>query len=271
MVEDPKNNTVADKQILRLEALRLEKEKQAQARAQRAQTVQAAPRSAVERTLERLEAMREMGAQSAQASIIPSSPPPAPVEAPKPVDSPVVESKNPEPPPPVAAEPPPLLQPVVVDLPVVESKVTEPSPSVSAVPTPEPVIVDLPLPPPPPHPQIAPVPVPAPPPIGVSPPTPEPETPSLMDEEPVGDQPPHGDKHPSRTAFPRFDGKYKNVKLTVAQMQALEELFNIDPRLYPARILRIARNQWLGKANLPEDQAFEPLCLDALIRIRKGL
>jgi hypothetical protein len=54
-------------------------------------------------------------------------------------------------------------------------------------------------------------------------------------------------------------------------MKTLEQLFDVDPRLYPARILRLALNQWLEMPNLPEDQALEPLSRDALIRIHKGL
>lgn len=74
-----------------------------------------------------------------------------------------------------------------------------------------------------------------------------------------------------KPVFPKFDGHLKSIKLSVAQMRVLEQLFDIDPRLYPARVLRLALNQWTGMPNLPEDQPFEPLCRDALVRIQKGL
>jgi hypothetical protein len=54
-------------------------------------------------------------------------------------------------------------------------------------------------------------------------------------------------------------------------MKSLEQLFDVDPRLYPARILRLALNHWLEMSNLPEDAVLEPLSRDALMRIKKGL
>jgi multidrug efflux pump subunit AcrA (membrane-fusion protein) len=70
-------------------------------------------------------------------------------------------------------------------------------------------------------------------------------------------------------AFPRFEGKYKNVKLTLAQMRMLEKLFDADHRLYPGRILRVALNLWMGLPNqIPEDKELEPLARRLLAGIR---
>ena len=105
---------------------------------------------------------------------------------------------------------------------------------------------------------------------GAPPPPAEPALPGTMESQLTGadfeaDDPPTAD--PSTTmvplghhAFPRFEGKYKSVKLTVAQMRVLEQLYAADHRLYPGRILRIALNLWMGIPNqIPEDRELEPL------------
>jgi len=83
------------------------------------------------------------------------------------------------------------------------------------------------------------------------------------------DRPPVGS--PARHAgFPKFEGKYKSVKLTLAQMRALEQLFGADPGLYPGRILRLALNQWLGLPNIVEDEELEKSAKETLERLKKN-
>jgi hypothetical protein len=110
-------------------------------------------------------------------------------------------------------------------------------------------------------------------PIQVTPPAPPPmaEADPSMSMEELEDVNAEGTQTSAPTAFARFEGRFKNVKLSVAQMKLLEKLFDVDPRLYPARILRLALNRWLEMPNLTLDEALEPLSRDALDRIKKGL
>lgn len=297
-----KNSTPADQQIKRLEVLRLEKDKLTQKKAAK---VEEPPRNAVERTIQRLDAMREMASHSGPATppmvhvdpppvIVPSRPTvlaaPMKVEVPSPE---AVRRNTPSPEDILRAlvEETRLIEKTKVPLPVpetVDESVPVPSPPIPtpvAIPIPAPMLERAPEPPrivmspPPPPPLAVTVPVIEFPVVLASAPLPPPMMPVVEEMAPIADElllPPDetvaNEALPSsRTAFPRFDGRLKNIKLSVSQMKSLEQLFDVDPRLYPARILRLALNQWLEMSNLPEDAVLEPLSRDALMRIKKGL
>jgi hypothetical protein len=297
-----KGSTPADQQIKRLEVLRLEKDKLTQKKAAK---VEETPRNAVERTIQRLDAMREMASHSG-----PATPPMVPMDAPAVIPTPAPVFPTP---PPKAADPLPqatrrstpspedilralveetkLIEKTKVLLPVPETvaesvpvpsplmpiPVTTPIPSPMLERVPEPLRIVM-SPPPPPLLAVT-VPVAEVPVVLASAPAPPPMMPVLEETAPVAEEmvlPPdetvaNEALPPSRTAFPRFDGRLKNIKLSVSQMKSLEQLFDVDPRLYPARILRLALNHWLEMSNLPEDAVLEPLSRDALMRIKKGL
>lgn len=270
MVEKRKSSTPADKQIMRLENLRVEKDRTATKKPPKSHEPS---RSAVDRTLHRLERMREVASQGhpVMPPVLPMvdltvEPRPKGKDTKKPEET-HLSPETVEPPVIAVAPPPPPFEGPSTEPPLVELEASVEPPVSSA---PEPVVMMAPPPPPCPPPSLD-IPPSAPEPaVVVSAPPPPPPSPveqpiALSEEAP-------GEMHPtSRASFPRFDGRYKNVKLSVAQMKTLEQLFEVDPRLYPARILRLSLNQWLGMNNLAEDQALEPLSRDALIRIQKGL
>ncbi len=261
MADKRKSSTPADRQILRLESLRVEKDKHGSKKSPKHPEP---PRAAVERTLQRLERMRELAAQSGLAMPPVLPPVDLEVETPlaegkpseaRPASQPTVEASS-APPSPVT-----LAEAVVIPPPPPRVEVEQVVTTEAAAP-----VTMSPPPPPPPCPLAEPVAI-------ASAPPPPPPLPAPVEQaalDPV--EAPEGDARTAqRGSFPKFDGRYKNVKLSVAQMKVLEQLFEVDPRLYPARVLRLALNQWLGMDNLAEDQALEPLSRDALIRIQKGL
>jgi len=338
VAEKFKSSTYAEKQIRRLENLRLEKERQALKKALQSQE---SPRTAVERTIERLEAMREMASQSGPAMPpvilsdpirpahsndevvsqqvpaegVPLSPRAPEVVAVPPVVKPeaavappAVKSEVAAVPPAMATEAPdqvPAIAPPdkVMPTSVAASEEVKTTPTVAreawvspeeklraAVekakwleaasellaerepnPTTPPEASESVLTPPPPTPLPPPTAIPEP--MVVTPPAPPPMAeadPSVSMEE-LEEANADGTQPSLPTAFARFEGRFKNVKLSVSQMKVLEQLFEVDPRLYPARILRMALNQWLEMPNLTLDEALEPLSRDVLNRIKKGL
>jgi hypothetical protein len=263
LVEKHKRATPADQQIKRLEALKQEKDLVVQKKPAKTAPM-ISPRTAVERTLQRLEAMRELAAQSG-----PAMPPVLPpVEEMQESFFTKAESKKAIGP--ISPEVPSEIKPVPPQEPSLENQsalVLEmlPPPPPPPVSSPEAVFAQaMSAPPPPPAlPSQEPL-------VAVSAPPPPPLP--LEDDVNASEDLVGGEMTPAnKSTFQRFEGRFKNVKLSVAQMKTLEQMFDVDPRLYPARVLRIALNQWLGTSNLPEDQALEPLSRDALIRIQKGL
>jgi hypothetical protein len=327
VAEKFKSSTFAEKQIQRLENLRLENDRQAQKMVLKSQE---SPRTAVERTIERLEAMREMASQSGPAMppVILTDPirpaqsnegvvspqirveiAPAPPSAPEAVIAPpVVKLEAVAAPTAMATEAPPQVPSVAppeeaTPNPIAASEEVKPNPAVAheawvspeeklraavekakwletaselraerdSRPLAPPEKSECVLTPPPSAPLPPPVAIPEP--IQVTPPAPPPmaEADPSMSMEELEDVNAEGTQTSAPTAFARFEGRFKNVKLSVAQMKLLEKLFDVDPRLYPARILRLALNRWLEMPNLTLDEALEPLSRDALDRIKKGL
>jgi hypothetical protein len=312
VVEKKKKTTPAEDQIQRLETLRLENERQVQKKALKAHET---PRTAVERTIERLDAMREMASQSGPAMppvIFSESVPTAPLNdaVVVPPSGGVVSASTGQTEavaPTLIVEPQKPIVPQVTateglkisSVPVPEKSTSTPARLPEEVLSPEEALRAVverwrslkPVPEPLPEPQVRPVapsetsesvvlappPSPLPPtvdipePLWVTPPVPPPMPeldPTMEDiEEPTADE----TQTVSQTTFARFEGRFKNVKLSAAQMKVLEQMFEVDPRLYPARILRLALNQWLEMPNLAVDEALEPLSRDALVRIKKGL
>jgi hypothetical protein len=250
--ETPKIPTEAEKQVQRLETLRSQMEIKAQAAAKPPEPI----RTVVERTMDRLEAMRNRALaqdreKAAAAEAISDQ-----LRA-LPTDPGVV----------MAASSPALPEAATPDT---DSRPAVLSP-VESVPDHLVTGADI-LPPVPREPEVPKTPLPSPP--QESEPVLPPESPvPQVSEITLGPESDPGTATVSlgHRAFPHFEGKYKSVKLTLAQMRVLQQLFESDHRLYPGRILRIALNLWLGLPNqIPEDKELEPLARLLLAGMRNN-